>query len=219
MPPVSGSLEVEGLSAPVRVTRDRWGVPHIVAATRDDLFFAQGFVQAEDRLFQMDLWRRSVQGRLAEVLGSNFVGRDAMTRRIQYRGPLAEEWASYGPETQAIASAFVRGINAWVTIARERLPEEFRLAGWSPELWRPEDLLNRTDAFVASADAQAEVFRARLIAAVGAPRAAALLGGDAPASVPAGVDLATMTFQVGDSLRGIGTQPFFTALAGPSQSA
>ena len=211
---MSGSLEVEGLSAPVRVTRDRWGVPHIVAATRDDLFFAQGFVQAEDRLFQMDLWRRSVQGRLAEVLGSNFVGRDAMTRRIQYRGPLADEWASYGPETQAIASAFVRGINAWVTIARERLPEEFRLAGWSPELWRPEDLLNRTDAFVASADAQAEVFRARLIAAVGAARAAALLGGDAPASVPPGLDPAVMTFQVGDSLRAIGTPPFFTALAG-----
>ena len=106
-------------------------MPHIVAATRDDLFFAQGFVQAEDRLFQMDLWRRSVQGRLAEVLGANFVGRDAMTRRIQYRGNLDDEWASYGPDTRAIASAFVRGINAWVTIARERPPEEFLLAGWS----------------------------------------------------------------------------------------
>src|SRR6478672_4348343 len=72
--PESGTLEVDGLTAPVRVTRDRWGVPHIVASTRDDLFFAQGFVQAEDRLFQIDLWRRSVQGRLAEVLGANFVG-------------------------------------------------------------------------------------------------------------------------------------------------
>ena len=103
-----------------------------MAATRDDLFFAQGFVQAEDRLFQMDLWRRSVQGRLAEVLGANFVSRDAMTRRIQYRGSLDDEWASYGPETKAIASAFVRGINAWVAIARERPPEEFVLAGWQP---------------------------------------------------------------------------------------
>src|SRR6266566_818903 len=85
-PPLSGTVEVDGLSAPVRVVRDRFGVPHILASTADDLFFAQGFIQAGDRLFQMDLWRRSVQGRLAEVLGSNFVSRDAMTRRIQYRG-------------------------------------------------------------------------------------------------------------------------------------
>src|ERR1700730_15455180 len=129
VPPLSGSLELVGLTAPVRITRDRWAVPHIGARTRDDLFFAEVFVQAEDRLFQMDLWRRSVQGRLAEVLGSNFVGRDAMTRRIQYRGNLHEEWASYGPDTRAIASAFVRGINAWVIIARERPSEEFLLAG------------------------------------------------------------------------------------------
>ena len=216
VPPVSGKLEVSGLSAPVRVVRDRWGVPHIKATTTDDLFFAQGFVQAEDRLFQMDLWRRSVQGRLAEVLGANFVGRDAMTRRVQYRGDLSVEWASYGPQTQAIASAFVRGINAWVAIARERPPEEFVLAGWLPEFWRPEDLLNRTDAFLASGgDALAEVFRARLATAVGVSNAATLLGEDAPNGVPAGADLSEVTFQVGDRLREIGTRPFVTELAAP----
>jgi len=215
VPPVSGAVELAGLAAPVRVTRDRWGVPHIVASTPDDLFFAQGFIQAEDRLFQMDLWRRSVQGRLAEVLGSNFVSRDAMTRRIQYRGNIDEEWASYGPDTRAIASAFVRGINAWVALARERPPEPFVLAGWDPEFWRPEDLLNRTDAFLASRDAGAEVFRARLVTAVGARRAAALLGADAPEGVPSGLDPAAIPFQAGDALREIGTRPFFTALARP----
>ena len=213
--PVSGSLELAGLSAPVRVTRDRWGVPHIVATTRDDLFLAQGFVQASDRLFQIDLWRRSGQGRLAEVLGANFISRDGMTRRIQFRGSLDEEWASYGPDTKAIASAFVRGINAWVALARERPPEPFVLAGWKPEFWQPEDLLNRTDAFLASGDAGAEVFRARLVAAVGARRAAALLGRDGPASVPPGLDPATIPFTLSDSLREIGTPPFFTALARP----
>ena len=213
--PVSGSLELAGLSAPVRVTRDRWGVPHIVASTRDDLFFAQGFVQASDRLFQIDLWRRSVQGRLAEVLGANFISRDGMTRRIQFRGSLDAEWASYGPDTKAIASAFVRGINAWVALARERPPEPFVLAGWNPEFWQPEDLLNRTDAFLASGDVGAEVFRARLVEAVGARRAAALLGSEAPASAPSGLDPATITFTLSDSLREIGTRPFFTALARP----
>src|SRR5438445_1935205 len=102
---VSGTIEVPGLSAPVRVVRDRWGVPHIYAAGRDDLFFAQGFVQAQDRLFQMDLWRRAAQGRLSEVLGPNFGERDAMTRRIQYRGSLDQEWASYGADGRDSASA------------------------------------------------------------------------------------------------------------------
>jgi penicillin amidase len=149
---VSGTLEVE-VSAPVRVVRDAWGIPHIYAQSADDLFFAQGFVQAQDRLFQLDLWRRSVQGRLAEVLGPNFAERDSSTRRMQYRGDPDAEWASYGADTRAIASAFVRGINAWVARARERPPEEFVVAGWSPEIWSPADLLNRTDAFVDSGDA------------------------------------------------------------------
>ena len=86
MPQVTGTIEVAGLTAPVRIVRDTWGVPHIYAQSAGDLFFAQGFVQAQDRLFQMDLWRRSAQGRLSEVLGPNFIERDAMTRRMQYRG-------------------------------------------------------------------------------------------------------------------------------------
>src|SRR6266496_3947355 len=136
---VSGSIVLPGLAAPVRIVRDRWGVPHIYAETPDDLFEAQGFVQAQDRLFQMDLWRRAAQGRLAEILGPNFVERDAMTRRMQYVGDLDAEWGSYGDDTKRIASAFVRGINAWVDVAQTRPTEEFLLAGWSPEYWSPLD--------------------------------------------------------------------------------
>jgi len=169
----------------VRVVRDTWGIPHIYAQSADDLFFAQGFVQAQDRLFQLDLWRRSVQGRLAEVLGPNFAERDASTRRMQYRGDLDTEWASYGADTNAIASAFVRGVNAWVARARERPPEEFVVAGWRPELWSPRDLLNRTDAFVESGDAIAEIARARLSPVVA------------------------------DAIRRVGTPPFFAGFAAP----
>ena len=82
-----------------------------------------------------------------------------MTRRIQYRGDRKREWASYGPGREAIATAFVRGVNAWVALARDRPPEEFVLAGWKPDLWSPDDLLNRTDAFVSSGDAIEEVRR------------------------------------------------------------
>src|SRR4051794_39456717 len=141
--PPSGAMVVAGLRDTVTVTRDAAGIPHITAANEDDLFFAQGFVQAQDRLFQMDLWRRSVQGRLSEVLGANFIERDAMTRRIQYHGDAAADWASYGPGVKAIAEAFVAGINAWVAEARVRVPEEFTVAGWLPETWSAEDLLNR----------------------------------------------------------------------------
>lgn len=131
----------------MRIVRDRRGVPHVYAESRDDLFFAQGFVQAQDRLFQMELWRRASEGRLAQVMGANFIERDAMTRRLQYQGELDAEWASYGPDTRPIAEAFVRGINAWTTRARERRPELFAVAGWTPEFWASTDLLTRTDAF------------------------------------------------------------------------
>jgi penicillin G amidase len=181
----SGTIAVAGLASPVRVVRDLWGIPHIYAASQDDLFVAQGFVQAEDRLFQMDLWRRASQGRLSEVLGANSVERDAMTRRIQYRGDLATEWASYGPDAKAIAEAFVRGVNAWVAIARERPPEEFVYAGWKPEPWSADDLLNRTDAFVESSGALDDVRREGL------------------------------SDVVADQIRRVGAPPFFAALAAP----
>jgi acyl-homoserine lactone acylase PvdQ len=214
---VSGRREVAGLSAPVRVVRDRFGVPHIYAENRDDLFFAQGFIAAQDRLFQMDLWRRWALGRLSEVLGPNFAERDAMTRRIQYSGSIETEWTSYATDTRAIASAFVRGVNAWVALARERPPEEFVLAGWLPEPWSAEDLLNRTDAFAASGDAIDEIFRARLVAAIGVRRAAELLA--TPIAVPPDLDPALVGSAVGDAIRSVGAPPFFLGLAAQPQTA
>jgi acyl-homoserine lactone acylase PvdQ len=213
VPDVSGTREIAGLSAPVRIVRDRWGVPHIYAATADDLFFAQGFVQAQDRLFQMDLWRRSSLGRLAEVLGPNFAERDAMTRRVQYAGAPDAEWNSYAAGTRAIAAAFVRGINAWVALARARPPEEFVLAGWKPEPWVPEDLLNRTDAFVESRDAIDKIFRARVIAALGRARAAAVLPRAVVDDLPRDLDPAVVSGVVADAIRSVGTAPFFLGLA------
>lgn len=215
-PQVSGDRVVEGLSAPVTVHRDRWGVPHIEASTQDDLFFAQGYVQAQDRLFQMDLWRRSVQGRLAEVMGATFIARDAMTKRIRYRGDPEDEWASYGPDTRAIVDAFVRGINARVREVQGDLTEDFELAGWAPEEWAPEDLFNRVDAFLASGNAQDEILRARLVAAVGPAAAEALWpSAEARTSVPSGLDPASVSPAAAEAFRRVGTAPFFIALAAP----
>src|SRR5215468_7489202 len=106
----SGDVTLPGLRESVEVRRDRWGIPHIYAASVDDLFFGQGFVQAQDRLFQMALWRMSTRGRLAELLGPDWVERDRLTRLVtRYRGDPEAEWSSYDPEAKRIATAFVAG--------------------------------------------------------------------------------------------------------------
>jgi penicillin amidase len=215
LPQVDGSLTVTGLLQPVRVVRDRWGIPHITAQNTHDLFFAQGFVQAQDRLFQMDLWRRSVQGRLAQVLGPNFIDRDVMTARVQYHGDKNVEWASYAAGTPQIADAFVAGINAWVFRARAHLPDEFVLAGWIPDLWTRDDLLNRTDAFLASGDAELETFRAQLMAEVGDRRANVLLPSMAGRKPWPVTDLGAAGGVLANALHRAGASPYFAGFAVP----
>src|SRR5579862_1703244 len=85
---IDGDLRVPGLHAPVTVIRDRWGVPHIYAQNTDDLFMAQGYVMAQDRLWQMEIWRRSREGRLAEILGPSALARDRLARMMLYRSPM-----------------------------------------------------------------------------------------------------------------------------------
>src|SRR5436190_21600332 len=110
---IEGEIKVPGLKEPVEVLRDKWGVPHIYAKNADDLFFAQGFVAAQDRLFQLDLWRRVNVGELAEVLGPDAIEADTFARLLRYRGNMDAEWKSYSPDTKQIAIAFTNGINAW----------------------------------------------------------------------------------------------------------
>ena len=166
------------------IVRDRWGIPHIYAKNADDLFFAQGFVQAQDRLFQIDLWRRSTQGRLAEILGADYVDRDRLTRLMRYRGDMNAEWESYAPDTRRIATRFVDGINAEIATIGEQVPEEFAVAGYRPEPWQPEDLLSRAEGFVMTSNANDEVFRAQVTAAAGLERTTMLLPLDPPVSAP-----------------------------------
>jgi penicillin amidase len=158
----SGTLRVAGLSRPVTVLRDRWGVPHIYAETQDDLFFAQGFVAAQDRLWQMEIWRRTGEGRLAEILGPEAVARDRFARLLRYRGDMNAEYASYAPDAKAILQAFVRGVNAFIEQSRDRLPVEFQLAGFRPEPWTPEVCLSRMAGFGMTINAGLEVLRAKM---------------------------------------------------------
>src|SRR5438105_9704020 len=177
--PVNGKLSVPGLTQPVRVLRDRWGVAHIYAQNQHDLFFAQGFVVAQDRLFQMELWKRSGEGRLAEILGAAALSRDVNARLLRYRGGLAAEYRSYAPDTKEILEAFTDGINAFIADRKRPngpgLPVEFRIAGFEPENWKPEDCLNRMAAFSMTGNAFRELQHAQLVASVGTEKAGELL--------------------------------------------
>jgi penicillin amidase len=158
---------VPGLHARVEIIRDTWGVPHIYAANSDDLFFAQGWITAKDRLFQIDLWRRTGSGKLAEVAGPSAVGRDRIARLLRYRGDWSKEWESYAPDARQIVIAFVNGINAYIRSLNGRRPLEFQAAGYDPGLWTPEDVVTRIPALGVSHNVSTEVTRALQIANFG----------------------------------------------------
>jgi penicillin G amidase len=168
---LDGEIRVPGLRQPVHVLRDEWGIPHIYAENQHDLFFAQGYVTAQDRLFQIDLWRRIGLGETAELFGAEAIEADHFARLIKYRGDMQAEWASYGPDTQEIATSFVAGINAYIDHLDEKLPIEFQVLNYRPAKWKPEDILARMSGIIMTSNWQREVARARLIATVGHERA------------------------------------------------
>ena len=196
---ISGKLQVQGLQQPVEVLRDRWGVAHIYALNQHDLFFAEGFVAAQDRLFQMELWKRAGQGRLAEILGRSALARDVNARLLRYRGDMKAEYDSYSPDTEAILTAFTDGINAYIAYLTSPggpgLPVEFQLAGFAPDAWHPEDCLNRMAAFSMTGNARSELDHAQAVALMGPETAAALFDFDPPVALdPApGTDFAGLS--------------------------
>src|SRR5215831_7183385 len=114
LPRIAGTLQLRGIQRPVTIIRDRWGVPHLYATSPRDLFFAQGFVHAQDRLWQMELRRRISSGRLAEVFGEGALARDAFSRTLGFQRGLAEEWETFDEETRASIEAYVAGVNACI---------------------------------------------------------------------------------------------------------
>jgi penicillin G amidase len=166
---IDGEAVVKGLHAPVQVTRDRWGIPHITAQSAEDLFLAQGYVAAQDRLWQLEMWRRTAEGRLAEVVGPEAVGRDRIARLLKYRGAMDDaELSSYHPDGRRLMTAFVTGINAFIAGHAENLPVEFVLTGIKPTPWTLETLTLRQVTF---GDATAELQLAQSVARSGAAEA------------------------------------------------
>ncbi|WP_264185963.1 penicillin acylase family protein [Rossellomorea aquimaris] len=143
LPVTSGTISLNGLSDVVEVVRDKDGVPHIQAQNDKDLYMAQGYVQAQDRLFQMDLSRRQASGRLSEVVGEKAVDRDKFFRTFGLRRAAEVSFTAYPDEAKQLLEWYADGVNAYMEEAADkgRLPVEFTLLGYKPEEWTPIDSL------------------------------------------------------------------------------
>jgi len=131
-----------GISAPVTVRRDQHGVPHIDAASQDDLFLAQGYVTAQDRLWQMDAFRRNASGELAEILGASMTKHDMAQRVFQYRGTAQRIYDHLTADERARYDAYARGVNLFIAQNQGSLPPEFRLLHYGPKPWTGVDSIS-----------------------------------------------------------------------------
>ena len=144
LPQLDGNVQLAGLSAPVTVQRDTRGVPHIDAATQDDLFVAQGYVTSQDRLWQMDASRRAADGNLAEILGPQLVQNDKTQRVLQIRLMAQRVYSQMPAAERAILDDYARGVNLYIAQCENEntLPPEFRLLGYRPQPWTGVDSMS-----------------------------------------------------------------------------
>ena len=186
LPDLSGKLPLDGLTAPVEVLRDERGIPYIYAQNRADLFRAQGFVHAQDRLWQMEQNRRIAAGRLSELFGTAALDVDRFSRIVGFWRSAQAELATLEPEIVAVLEQYVGGINAYITSRPGRLAPEFNLLRRQPELWTPLDVIafSKVTGWSLSVNWESELVRLQLANTLD-PFLAAELEPDYPPNNPA----------------------------------
>lgn len=175
--PENTTLSIKGIEKPIEIIRDRWGISHIFAQNQKDLFFAQGFNVAGDRLFQLEIWRRQATGTLSEILGPRALKRDISARLLHSRVDMTAEMNHYHPDGEEIITSFVRGINTYIDIMLQKpdhLPIEFKLLGIEPGHWTPEVVVSRHNGLFRNATT--EVALAKVINSLDADTIKELLG-------------------------------------------
>jgi penicillin G amidase len=196
----SSSLQIAGLTQPVEIVRDRWGVNHIYAQNEGDLFVAQGYAAAKDRLFQFEMWRRQATGTTAEIFGRRALPRDIGARLHMFRGDLDAELNHYHPRGKAIVEAFIRGVNAYVAETERTpslLPIEFRMLGITPGRWTAANVISRHQALTANVMQEVNLLRA--MRAVGPDRVRELMyfqGGEPTFTPDPSIDMKTFPTDV-----------------------
>jgi penicillin amidase len=132
LPETSGEIRLQGLTGPVEVLRDAYGIPHIYAGSIEDAHYALGFVHAQDRLWQMEMSRRLAAGRLAEILGRPALETDRFLRTLGVRRVAKANIEHYDAQTRSLLDAYSAGVNAFLA-TRPVLPPEFWIARVAPE--------------------------------------------------------------------------------------
>jgi penicillin amidase len=171
------TLGIKGISQSVEIIKDTWGISHIYAQNQEDLFFAQGFNVARDRLFQLEIWRRQASGTLAEILGRKALKKDIGSRLLRVRVDMEEELNHYHPQGKEIVTAFVSGINAYIDHTKENpslLPLEFRLLGLEPSHWTPDIVISRHNGLYRNASTEISI--ARSVRLLGKEKSRNLMG-------------------------------------------
>ncbi|PZR99761.1 MAG: hypothetical protein DLM69_07060, partial [Candidatus Chloroheliales bacterium] len=188
-PTTNGSAKLAGLSANVSVVRDRFGIPHITATSEDDLWMAQGYAHAQDRLFQMELFRRAASGRLSEFAASQLES-DKLMRVVGLRRTAQDEYNSLTAEQRKPLDDYARGVNAFIDSHKDTLPVEFLILNFSPEPWTPVDTLaiGRQIPWTLSGNFDQEMLDCDLVAKLGPQRAKELIP-DAPPTITGTVEL------------------------------
>ncbi|MCC7161929.1 MAG: penicillin acylase family protein [Anaerolineae bacterium] len=186
LPIISGRLELPGLNDRVQVIRDKWGVPHIYARNETDVFCAQGFVHAQERLWHMELNRRLASGRVSEIVGDIAVGTDQLMRIIGLRRAAKNDWENASERVANVLNAYARGVNAFLEMNPKKLPLEFTLLRFTPEPWHPMDSLVwiKMMAWGQGLNWDAELLRSAILERLGPDRTAKLLGSDLSAANP-----------------------------------
>jgi penicillin amidase len=176
-PKYKGKVSVQGLDREVKIITDTWGVPHIYADIESDLFFACGYIQANERMWQMDLTRRTGYGRLSELFGEALLERDKYVRVLGLKQAALKDYELLSPEVKDILISYSRGINAWINSRKWKWPPEFSLLRYRPEPWSPLDslIIKQVMAMLLSTDYPSEVVRSNLIYRVGQDKALQIL--------------------------------------------
>ncbi len=179
LPQVDGTVQLDGIKGKVEIIRDTWGVPHVYADNQEDLFFGQGYVHAQDRLWQLEFNRRVAAGRLSEVLGKATVETDTYLRTLGLYRTAQAEAASLDSETKVVLDAYAKGINTFVATHQDSLPLEFLILGFKPEPWTPADTLawGKVMSLNLGGNMDMEVWRSLVTQKLGAAKAAELDAG------------------------------------------
>jgi penicillin amidase len=192
LPQRSGTLHLQGLHEPIKIITDRYGVPHIYAYNEDDLYFAQGYTHAQERLWQMEMNRRLGSGRLAEIFGNIALETDRFCRHLGLHRAADAAIDQLTPHNRRILEAYINGVNRFIQTNPHKLPVEFTLLHITPEPWRIRDPLQwgKIQGWTLSGNWETELIRARLVAKLGPEKAMRLESGyDAthPLIIPPGV--------------------------------